>query len=45
MTKKDDYKVVNVLDLNKDGTVKSVIPGLTGLQGQVRVLNAMDMAT
>ena len=30
---KDDDKVVNVLDLNKDGTVKSVIPGLTGAMG------------
>ena len=29
----DDDKVVNVLDLNKDGTVKSVIPGLTGAVG------------
>ena len=29
----DDDKVVNVLDLNKDGTVKSVIPGLTGAAG------------
>ena len=29
----DDDKVVNVLDLNKDCTVKSVIPGLTGAMG------------
>ena len=29
----DDDKVVNILDLNKDGTVKSVIPGLTGATG------------
>ena len=29
----DDDKVVNVLDLDKDGTVKSVIPGLTGATG------------
>ena len=31
--KEDNDKVVNVLDLNKDGTVKSVIPGLTGATG------------
>ena len=29
----DDDKVVNVLDLNKDGTVKSIIPGLNGAVG------------
>ena len=29
----DDDKIVNVLDLNKDGTVKSIIPGLTGAVG------------
>ena len=29
----DDDKVVNVLDLNKDGIAKSVIPGLTGAAG------------
>ena len=29
----DDDKVVNVLDLNKDGTAKSIIPGLTGATG------------
>ena len=29
----DDDKVVNVLDLNKDGTAKSIIPGLTGAAG------------
>ena len=29
----DNDKVVNVLDLNKDGTVKSIIPGLTGATG------------
>ena len=29
----EDDKVVNVLDLNKDGTVKSIIPGLTGAAG------------
>ena len=29
----EDDKVVNVLDLNKDGTVKSIIPGLTGATG------------
>ena len=29
----DDDKVVNVLDLNKDGTAKSIIPGLTGAMG------------
>ena len=29
----DDDKIVNVLDLNKDGTAKSIIPGLTGATG------------
>ena len=29
----DDEKVVNVLDLNKDGTGKSEVPGLTGATG------------
>ena len=29
----DDDKVVNVLDLNKDGTAKGIIPGLTGAAG------------
>ena len=29
----DDDKIVNVLDLNKDGTTKSIIPGLTGAAG------------
>ena len=29
----DDDKVVNVLDLNKDGTGKSEVPGLTGAAG------------
>ena len=29
----DDDKVVKVLDLNKDGTTKSIIPGLTGAAG------------
>ena len=30
---KDDEKVVNVLDLNKDGTSKGIIPDLTGAAG------------
>ena len=29
----EDDRVVNVLDLNKDGTVKGIIPGLTGAAG------------
>ena len=33
ISEEDDDKVVNVLDLNKVGTAKSVIPGLTGAVG------------
>ena len=29
----DDDKVVNILDLNKDGTSKNDIPGITGAAG------------
>ena len=33
VSEEDDDKVVNMLDLNKDGTAKSIIPGLTGAAG------------